>query len=44
MRRSFLLLVPAVLLACNEDDPYAEHRTRCVDRINEFRATEGPGS
>ena len=26
---------------CDDDDPYASYRRRCVDKINQYRASEG---
>ncbi|MBW2262438.1 MAG: hypothetical protein JRG91_10735 [Deltaproteobacteria bacterium] len=43
-RRITLSAALMVLLsagACSDDDPYASFRKQCVDRINEYRATEG---
>jgi hypothetical protein len=45
MRRLGLAAAALALLgigACTDDgDPYASYRQMCVDRINEYRATEG---
>ena len=35
------LLVLATAGSCTDEDPYAKYRQQCVDRINEYRATEG---
>jgi hypothetical protein len=44
MRRGLSLAALALLLAgpasCKSDDPYDTMRQRCVDKINEYRATE----
>jgi len=39
MKRAFAPIVVLVLCSCTEEDPYASYRERCVDRINEYRAT-----
>lgn len=41
MKRAIPALAALVALAssCSDDDPYASYRTRCVDRINAYRAT-----
>ncbi len=46
MRRTMLgaLGVSVVLVlacGCDDDDPYASYRRRCVDKINQYRASEG---
>jgi hypothetical protein len=45
MTRRVILLSSLLALAsagsCSDEDPYAEYRQQCVDRINEYRATEG---